>query len=224
MFAARIKGPVPTIYSHIRYNICILFMSTSTRDKHAQKERRDIEKRMSLKAAGYAVQMAFAKKGEKISAEHTVVVKDSKGKPYISVGGFVRKDVQISLSHSYPYALAVSRAGRGVVGCDVERVRDFVPTTTDAFLTAKEKGTLARYSSRTRKIKITLAWSYKESILKALGTGLRTHPSRVDVSPLLGKRERVRIGVTLGSKKHIFQAWSERLQGGYVATVVAEII
>ena len=181
------------------------------------------EHEMGLVAVGAAVHAALLSQGEKID-ERFLFPKDKKGKPQLAVMGKKDCGIEISISHSFPFALGLANSGVGRVGCDVERVRDFISSTTDAFLTQKEKNILNAYSPRVKKIKTTLAWSYKESILKAIGTGLRTHPSKVDVSELLKIKKQHLCVVKISHKTLMFQAWHKVLKKGYVVVVVAELV
>lgn len=89
--------------------------------------------------------------------------------------------VALSISHAGAVAAAIaSLADR--VGVDIEPLRDFGETTARAFLTEAEYAKLASIrDGEERRRYLTLAWCAKEAYLKAIGTGIRTHPYRVDV-------------------------------------------
>ena len=179
---------------------------------------------MGVVAAETAAQTLSTSLGETICRGSISFYKNAMGKPYLVIAGKKSRNTAISISHSFPYAVAVAQKGKGRVGCDVERVRDFAPATSDAFLTHEEKIVLAHYPPKIKKLKTTLAWSFKESILKATGTGLRTHPSKVDVSELLKIIQQEYVSVKVNRKNLVFNAWYTILSQAYVTTVVAEIV
>ncbi|MBI5405978.1 4-phosphopantetheinyl transferase family protein [Candidatus Kaiserbacteria bacterium] len=111
------------------------------------------------------------------------VKKDASGKPHGRVRGR-RRPVAVSISHSFPFAFAAAEAA-AAVGADVERIRDFSSVVRDAFLTPAEREIVESAAPDERARLRTLCWSLKESVLKALGTGLRVHPVRVDLTPVL---------------------------------------
>jgi 4'-phosphopantetheinyl transferase len=79
----------------------------------------------------------------------------------------------ISLSHRAGIAACAVAHSSGVLGCDLE----ISEPRSDAFLadyfTAEEQSIVARASAEDRSRLLTLLWSAKESMLKALRTGLR---------------------------------------------------
>jgi phosphopantetheinyl transferase len=80
------------------------------------------------------------------------------------------RGMDISLSHSGAYALAITAPGR--VGADVEACRPKVERVAARFCHAEEEDTLARLApERDRLARLTLLWSAKESLRKA-ATGL----------------------------------------------------
>nr|AFB69922.1 4'-phosphopantetheinyltransferase 6N [uncultured bacterium] len=92
-------------------------------------------------------------------------------------------DFDFNLAHSGPLAMcAVSRAGP--VGVDVEQ--EVVPDDLDALaapvLTPGESERFARCSPEDRAGFFFAAWTRKEALLKALGTGFALAPTLVDVT------------------------------------------
>jgi 4'-phosphopantetheinyl transferase len=112
------------------------------------------------------------------------IVQDALGKPSARVGER-GAPVALSISHAFPFALAVATRDDVALGVDIERIRDFSEHTWRAFLTPAEKEFIAAAPKARRRELRTLAWSLKEAVLKALGVGLRMHPAHVDIAPFL---------------------------------------
>lgn len=90
--------------------------------------------------------------------EKLILIQNNRNRPY-----FTDSDWHISLTHSYPYvAAACSRKKR--VGIDVEKPGRNIEKIAPRFLCAAE---LAKWKDSSNLL--TLAWSAKESIYKAVG-------------------------------------------------------
>lgn len=90
--------------------------------------------------------------------EKLILIQNDRNRPY-----FKDSDWHISLSHSYPYvAAACSRNNR--VGIDVEKPGRNIEKIAPRFLCASE---LAKWKDSSNLL--TLAWSAKESVYKAVG-------------------------------------------------------
>ena len=140
-------------------------------------------------AVEHAIARTWKQSSENNSSSNAykiLITKDSGGKPHAVVqSGTYRQNVAISISHAFPYALGAASMGEVLIlGADVERVRDFSPAMRSVFLTPRERIVL-RTKPRDNRFWVTLCWSLKEAALKALGVGLRAHPSRIDVSSAL---------------------------------------
>lgn len=109
--------------------------------------------------------------------------KDERGKPMCRVGS---TNVAVSISHTRTHALAcATHAHNTLIGADIEHIRHFSRATYLAFTTTKERAVIEGAPIIDRARLETLAWVYKECVLKALGVGLRLHPAYVDTSALL---------------------------------------
>lgn len=112
--------------------------------------------------------------------------KDKNGKPWgkikLSSGGVVTYGV--SISHSYPYVLCSINTEEKNIGCDIERIRVLKDDFVQSFLSEKEivviKNSVYEYDTG-----VIFAWAVKESILKAMGTGIHIHPKRLSVESIL---------------------------------------
>ncbi|MBU6214718.1 4'-phosphopantetheinyl transferase superfamily protein [Patescibacteria group bacterium] len=149
----------------------ILSLTTCTEDS------REALRIAGRRAARRALQHAAASPLVEIKRETT-------GKPY-GVRRDCARPIALSISHAYPYALAFASTKSRLLGVDVERIRSFSPRIENVFLTPSELNWIKAHSLESRDIWRTLLWSMKEAVIKAIGTGLRTHPARVDLTPIL---------------------------------------
>jgi len=95
------------------------------------------------------------------------------------ISGFDPNAYCLTLSHVDDMAVAAlaSIKKSGNVGIDIERARIFSESFARAFLTEQEYGR-ARFSGQEYML---WCWCYKEAFLKAIGTGLRVHPRRIEI-------------------------------------------
>jgi 4'-phosphopantetheinyl transferase len=99
--------------------------------------------------------------------------------------------VSVSLSHSSGVAIcAVAEAGVAL-GCDLEVIEPRSPAFIADYFTSEEQELIARAQADQAQL-VTLLWSAKESVLKALGEGLRLDTRVVIVRPVeaVARREK----------------------------------
>lgn len=146
-------------------------------------------------AAKQSVRAYLARGGVVVPALHSIEIRSGNGQPprCLLVGHRDWIDninmqclgdrVALSIGHSRGVAIAqvISRAQFDSVGVDVERVRSFHEETARAFLTRTEYEAYSLRSGVDRNRYATMVWCIKEAYLKAIGTGLRVHPRRVDI-------------------------------------------
>ncbi|MCB9815235.1 4'-phosphopantetheinyl transferase superfamily protein [Candidatus Nomurabacteria bacterium] len=89
----------------------------------------------------------------------------------------------LSISHCKNWAVANCVPTEEIegLGVDIEKIRDFSDETIRSFLTTEEYELYLKISDLEKPKFATLYWSIKESFLKALGTGIRTHPRHVSI-------------------------------------------
>jgi len=132
--------------------------------------------------------------------------------------------IQLSLSHSAGVGLcAVARAGAGL-GCDLELVEPRSPVFVTDYFTAEEQALVAATPSALRDQLVTLLWSTKESVLKAVGCGLRSDTRSVNAAPScfsqgLGDEWN---SVSAQASGRIFYGWW-RISRNVVRTIVADL-
>lgn len=146
------------------------------------------------------------KEGDSIqSSEGYTVVKDLQGKPW----AYKKSDkdrinpFSVTTSHSYPYVYSGHSRNKDLIGCDVEKIRDFEDFFLTSFLHPHERSHIDTLDVFLRNEEATIAWTIKESFLKALGSGLRVHPKRVDVSSILLNKKKNIHTVTCDGKSRI---------------------
>jgi 4'-phosphopantetheinyl transferase len=99
-------------------------------------------------------------------------------------------DLCFSASSSGGWALVAVAAGREL-GADVERLdarlgaAEELSRLARRVLTSSEQAELERLAPRARPRAFLRAWTRKEALLKALGTGLAREPDTVEVGPFL---------------------------------------
>ncbi|MBP6975580.1 MAG: 4'-phosphopantetheinyl transferase superfamily protein [Candidatus Moranbacteria bacterium] len=89
----------------------------------------------------------------------------------------------VSISHTNQIAFVAF--GPDVLGADIESIRKDDRNWAEAFLSSDEIGRKKEIVEREKVDSgtvLTAWWSAKESYLKAIGTGLRTHPRRITCS------------------------------------------
>ncbi|MGQ0465398.1 MAG: beta-ketoacyl synthase N-terminal-like domain-containing protein [Sporichthyaceae bacterium] len=109
---------------------------------------------------------------------------DPSGRPFATGAG--SEDLQVSLAHSGPFAVALVGPPGTPVGIDVELVDD-APAEA-ALLTPAERALLDALAPAPgeRAAWVTRFWTAKEAVAKALGTGLGGRPARFVVTSTAG--------------------------------------
>jgi len=145
------------------------------------------------------------------------------GAPEISIASGPAP-VTISLSHSGDCGLCAVAGSEVELGCDLETVEPRSPAFLADYFTAEERSLVAQAAAAERDWLLTLLWSAKESVLKALRCGLRSDTLSVSTSLVEERVERVS-GWHPFSSRHIggrtFRGWW-RETGGRMWTVVAD--
>jgi 4'-phosphopantetheinyl transferase len=127
----------------------------------------------------------------------------------------------MSLSHRGGVAVcAVARSGVEL-GCDVELAEPRTEAFLDDYLTPAEAAAVRARPGDERDVAVTLAWSAKESVLKAVRTGLRADTRSVEVLPgPSGGQAWSPLVATLAGDPRPWKGWW-RLLGPLVITVAA---
>lgn len=128
----------------------------------------------------------------------------------------------LSISHSGPFAFCALAAESGFrFGVDLEKVEPRSGSFVRDFFTPEEQRLVDAVPVGEQEIAVTLIWSLKESMLKALGMGLRLDTRQVEVLTVgelvPGDWREVRVGEP-GTKNRPWSAWWQR-RGDYLLTV-----
>jgi len=148
------------------------------------------------------------------------VLPSPSGAPEVYVSGRPAP-VTISLSHSGSAGFCAV-AGLGVeLGCDVETVAARSPAFLADYFTVEEQALVARTPPGERDLLTTMLWSAKESVLKALRSGLRADTRWVNVTSSPASPGSWWPLHACHISGRIFRGWW-RETAGFVWTVVAE--
>jgi 4'-phosphopantetheinyl transferase len=156
-----------------------------------------------------------------------VVGNDPGGAPYFAVNGEGRLEASLSISHRDSLAFCALSMDPGLsVGADVECVEPRSPGLVRDFFTAHEAGSVDACPPAGRDRLITLIWSAKEAVLKALRLGLRADTRSVEIVAAGGLEAAppaspgwypVRARSELAASGDVAAWW--RPHGGYVLTL-----
>ncbi len=89
--------------------------------------------------------------------------------------------LSLSLSHSAKTAFCVLCDPGARLGCDLEKIEQRSRSFEETWFTSGEIGMLGDSAGIERAERVTLIWSAKESVLKAIREGLRADTRRVNV-------------------------------------------
>jgi 4'-phosphopantetheinyl transferase len=115
------------------------------------------------------------------------VCNDPDGAPYLSVEGEGRLATSLSISHRAGRAFcALSPVVSPAIGADIERVEPRAMAFVEDFFTAGEADRVRACVHTVRDTLVTVIWSAKESVLKALHHGLRVDTRTVEIRHVAG--------------------------------------
>lgn len=128
-------------------------------------------------------------------------------------------DVAISLSHCDGTASCAVALATMPVGCDLERVESRPLVFVDDWFTPAERARIEATTETAQPAVVTLVWSAKESVAKALGEGWRLDPRDIAVGPVAIPTTRWAPFSAIGCDR-AFAGWSRALDGR-VLTIAA---
>lgn len=111
------------------------------------------------------------------------IVADPDGAPAVFLDK-ERLDVPITLSHSGSTAFCVLTDASARLGCDLEKIEQRSRSFEETFFTEQELSMLDENPCCDRATLVTLVWSAKECVLKAIREGLRADTRRVVVTAI----------------------------------------
>jgi len=148
------------------------------------------------------------------SLDQIVIHNAPDGAPYIQLPDRATPAECLSISHSGNLAVCALSPGLDMqVGADLEKVEVRTETFIMDYFTPSERQLVNTYPADTRALIVTLIWSAKESMLKALGVGLRRDTRMVEVRALdgilpAGKDQGKWQNIQLGEKAASDRAWA----------------
>jgi len=149
------------------------------------------------------------------------------GAPFVQLPGRAAPAECLTISHTEKFAVCALATGLDVhVGTDLEKIEARTETFSLDYFTPAERRLVEEYPAETRALVVTLIWSAKESMLKALGVGLRRDTRSVEVHGLEGrlpggdghgKWQKIQVGEQPDSRRN-WAAWWQR-RGSFVLTL-----
>jgi 4'-phosphopantetheinyl transferase len=140
------------------------------------------------------------------------VAADPDGAPYLAVKGEGRLPVSLSISHRAGRAFcALSPAISPSIGVDLEQIEPRSAAFVRDFFTAGEAARVWDCPESDRDTLVTVIWSAKEAMLKALREGLRLDTRLVEIGPVAGI-ERTPLAAATGGAA--LSPWAMKRAGG----------
>ncbi len=109
------------------------------------------------------------------------VLNEKSGAPILVVSGVLGNPGKVSLSHSNGVALCAYSPDDIQFGIDLERIESRSKEFVEDFFTMGEVDQAIKLPAERRDVFVTTMWSGKESVLKALSSGLRVDTRTVEV-------------------------------------------
>ncbi|MCS7010916.1 MAG: 4'-phosphopantetheinyl transferase superfamily protein [Anaerolineales bacterium] len=110
------------------------------------------------------------------------ILPNPQGAPSLHISGRPAPNTVLSLSHSYGRVLcAISQTPGLQLGVDLEKIEARPAVFVEDYFTSHERHLIQTALLEQQPFFITLFWSLKEAMLKALGIGLRQDTRRVEV-------------------------------------------
>lgn len=148
------------------------------------------------------------------------ICNNAEGAPYLQLPGRAAPAECLTISHSENFALCALSTGLDLkVGTDLEKIEARTETFILDYFTPGERQLVEKYPAETRPIVVTLIWSVKESMLKALGIGLRRDTRSVEVLGLggglsadndHGEWQKIQVGEQPTSQSAWLACWQRR--------------
>lgn len=131
-------------------------------------------------AAKRLMQMVDARWNQKQRSE-IEILSEERGAPYPMISGWQGNSGRVSISHSNGYVFCAYSSNEIQMGVDLEMIEPRAGEFAGDFFTEKEVGQLSTLGNTNKTLFVTVIWSGKESVLKALSTGLRVDTRSIEV-------------------------------------------
>lgn len=109
------------------------------------------------------------------------VLNEKSGAPVLVVSGDQGNPGKVSLSHSNGFALCAYSPEDIQFGIDLELIEPRSKEFVEDFFTTRELDQVAKLPTDSQNLFVTVIWSGKESVLKALSSGLRVDTRSIEV-------------------------------------------
>lgn len=117
---------------------------------------------------------------ERIEFDRVEVIKEAGGVPFVEVN-HQRLTGCISVSHSHGFGLCAFSPEFNSLGADLEYIENRPLEFIDDYFTSDEIGQLEGLRPANRDLAVTLIWSAKEAVFKALAKGLALDTRSVEI-------------------------------------------
>lgn len=144
------------------------------------------------------------------------------GAPRIHLDGRIL-DIPISLSHSGPRAFCVLSDSDIRLGCDLEMVEPRSRPFEETYFCESELNWLDQCDQAERDRYVTLIWSAKESVLKALHVGLMADTRRVVVRQPVSSNKKGWMCIEASDREEseLYRGWW-RIAGNSIYTLLSD--
>jgi len=142
------------------------------------------------------------------------ILNTSEGAPYIQLADGTRPEGCLTISHSGHLAMCALTTVEGLrMGADLEKIEARTETFILDYFTPAECSLVESTPAENRAEVVTMIWSAKESMLKALGVGLRWDTRSVEVRsmqgiPYAGNSDLAWNKIEIGEQNPGGRAWS----------------
>lgn len=109
------------------------------------------------------------------------ILSEESGAPYLVISGWQGNPGRVSISHSNGYVFCAYSPNEIQMGVDLELIEPRAGEFARDFFTAKEVDQISTLENTNKILFVTVIWSGKESVLKAISTGLRVDTRSVEV-------------------------------------------
>jgi len=118
-----------------------------------------------------------------VSSAELIVERETSGLPYLVERG-ERASGRISISHNAGWVAVCQSDSELRIGIDLEEIRSRDPAFLTDYFSQAEQEQIMNGGIHTLDFRTNLIWSAKESVLKAISTGLGTDPLKVEIDGL----------------------------------------
>ncbi|MGD9656646.1 MAG: 4'-phosphopantetheinyl transferase superfamily protein [Methylocystis sp.] len=135
--------------------------------------------------------------GDQLHPASFDILSDERGRPFVDPSVRFPSPKSLSISHCEDRAIAVVHEQD--IGVDIERIVTRDAGVVEAFASARERESIANFSSKERDAWFTRLWCAKEAVSKLLGIGLEGKPLALEASQMSEDGELIILHRTVGA-------------------------